>query len=85
MEVKGGIENSKSVLVYEAMGTCWLLMSINIGVNQTSSEIVAVAIFCAIISFDRVSGAHFNPAVTLAVLIKTGFKHIGFAVAIILS
>ena len=34
---------------------------------------------------DRVCGAHFNPAVSIAVLVKEGFSNFGFFVMIVLS
>lgn len=86
MEVPGGHRNKGLVCLYEALGTATLLMSINMtsGYNPYA---ISITIFAAIVVFGSVCGAHFNPAVTIAVLIKNGnfSKDLPFALLIIVS
>ena len=86
MEVPGGHQNKALVCLYEALGTATLLLAIN-WTNGGNAYAIAITIFAAIVVFGSVSGAHFNPAVTIAVLIKNGkiAKDLPFAVMIIVS
>jgi glycerol uptake facilitator-like aquaporin len=95
MEVSGGKNNKLIVCLYEALGTCFLLIAINWGSDSGTkavgyqSEVVAVIIFGCIINFGPISGAHFNPALTVGVLIKEGSKNfssnLGLSIMIIIS
>ena len=74
------------VCLYEALGTATLLIAIN-WTSGANPYAIAITIFAAIVVFGSVSGAHFNPAVTIAVLIKNGNmkKDLPFAIMIIAS
>ena len=78
MEIKNGYKNMVRVCIIEALGTCILTLAINFG-SQSSTDVViytaeavCVTLFCLIFLFGSISGGHFNPAVTIAVLIKEG-------------
>ena len=90
MEVKGGKENIGYVLLFEAIGTANLLYAINTsssGGHQPFS--VGLTIFGNICIMGEVSGGHFNPAVTLGVLIAEGSENfmmnLPYAIAIIFA
>ena len=90
MEVEGGKENKKYVLLYECIGTANLLYAINLSQAQGLTPFaVGLTIFSNICIFGEVSGGHFNPAVTLGVLIAEGTENlgsnIGFAIQIIMA
>ncbi len=78
MEIAGGHDNKHIVLFYELIGTAGLLLSINWGENPDNDLAgplsVAVTVFILIIIAAPISGAHFNPAITLGVLVvnRTG-------------
>ena len=78
MEVVGGEKNKLTVCLFEALGTCFLLMAINCGADSGNdtigyqAEVVAITILGSIIIFGPITGAHFNPAVTIGVLIREG-------------
>jgi len=77
MEVPGGKRNKLVVLLYELLGTCSLIYSVNMSANfQGGGNFQAIAVglmlTCNIMFLGGISGGHFNPAVTLAVLIKEG-------------
>ena len=69
MEVHNGKANKKYVLLYEALGTAILINAINLGgaFGPYASPLTLMGI---IFMLDPVSGAHFNPAVTVAVWIR---------------
>ena len=71
MEIVGGKANKGNVCVYEFFGTALYLLAYNWG-GFTSHAPVAIAVFVGTMMCARISGAHFNPAVTLGVLITNG-------------
>ena len=83
MEVPGAANNKLMVCLFEVIGTAMLLLSVNWG----TAEAVAGIIFTAIIMFGPISGAHFNPAVTIGVLVtqQSWKDNIGFALIVIIS
>jgi aquaporin Z len=71
MEVPGGSRNKLWVLVSELLGTAFLTAALNWGgCSSGEAECVGLAIFIMAQVFGPISGGHFNPAVTIAVLIK---------------
>lgn len=95
MEVPEGHRNKVFVCLYEALGTCVLLMAVNCGAVSGNdfvgyqSLVVAITLLGVIIIFGPITGGHFNPAVTLGVFIKEGpakFRQNGvFAILIMTS
>ena len=90
MEVKGGWENKSYVLLFEMIGTANLLYAVN--TSQSGSFVpfaVGLTIFGNICIFGEVTGGHFNPAVTIGVLVAEGREMLGrnikFALMIICS
>ena len=85
MEVKGGLNVKWTVFYMEFIGTAALLYAIN-----TSSESgmapygAGLTIMGNICIFGAITGGHFNPAITLGVLIAEGSenfgKNVGFAI-----
>ena len=84
MEVKNGSNFKKEVLLAEFLGTCGLILSVNM-VNSTTH--VSIACFVMIVLFGGISGGHINPAVTIGVYIeqKEYAKNICFAIMIMLA
>ena len=80
MEVPGGHANKLTVCLYEMIGTAFLLVGINLSRNLGAGSFqpvgVGLTLFGNIIMFGAISGGHFNPAVTLGVLIREGPKKI---------
>ena len=84
MEVPGGYENKCLVCLYEVMGTAVLILAIDLSMGNPLA--IGLLLLCAIACFDRVCGAHFNPAVSIAVLLKEGkMSNILFFLMIVLS
>ena len=67
METKLGHNRKFVVTVYEALGTA--LFAYCILVSGADAIAGALALFAMIIIFGDVTGGHFNPAVTLGVLV----------------
>lgn len=73
MEVPGGNNNTMFVLLSELIGTAFVMMAVNWGgVSDSAPQCVAMTVFILIQLFGNISGGHFNPAVTLAMLFKEG-------------
>jgi glycerol uptake facilitator-like aquaporin len=64
-----------------------LILSINWSSGASAPFAISITLFAALVVFGSVTGGHFNPAVTIAVLIKNGQfkKDLGFAAMIIMS
>ena len=86
MEVPTGKNNKAIVCLYEALGTAFLINSVNWSGNPVA---IPITLFCNIVIFGDITGGHFNPAVTLAVFVREGKdkmkENIGFCLMIITS
>ena len=75
MEVPGGKNNKILVCLYEAIGTFYLLLAVNMGADYQTfygAVSVGITVMAIVILFGPVCGAHYNPAVTTGVLIREG-------------
>ena len=74
MEVPGGHLNKTTVILYEVLGTALLTMIVNWSTAQKEMQPIAIGscLFSCMMLFGTLSGGHFNPAVSLAILIKEG-------------
>ena len=72
MEVPQGRHNKVIVCIYEALGTGLLIFAINMsGPGSPSAKFgICFTVFSLILIAGPISGAHFNPAVTLGVYIS---------------
>lgn len=71
MEVPGGKQNKVWVLISELLGTAMLAASINWGgCSSGTPQCVGLTVFIMAQVFGPISGGHFNPAVTVAMMIK---------------
>ena len=78
MEVPGGEKTKVWVLISELFGTAFLAAAVNWGGTSNSTAICAgLTIFIMALVFGPISGGHFNPAVSVAILIKHRHKNCG--------
>jgi glycerol uptake facilitator-like aquaporin len=74
MEVISGKSNKLIVCIYEFIGTALLIYAINLGAYGIAPNFaIAFMIFALILLGGPISGAHFNPAVTLGVYVSNRF------------
>ena len=67
METKTGHDRKLIVALYEFIGTC--MFTTIILISKANAEAAALGLFTQIIIFGDVTGGHFNPGVTLGVLV----------------
>lgn len=67
MEVPNGQNTKLTVMVYEFFGTAFLLYAINISNGNAFG--IGFTLFCLLLIGGKVSGAHYNPCVTIGVYI----------------
>lgn len=75
MEVSGSHSVREVVLFYEMLGTATLIFAVNLGGGYFAPLAVGFTLFANIAFFGSVSGGHFNPAVTAAVMVRLGLKN----------
>mmetsp|Transcript_105795 Transcript_105795/g.146262 ORF Transcript_105795/g.146262 Transcript_105795/m.146262 type:complete len:102 (-) Transcript_105795:535-840(-) len=68
MEVPNGNKNKLSVVLYEFLGTAFLLYAINL--SRGNAFAIAFTVFCLLITGGKISGAHYNPSVSIGVYIQ---------------
>lgn len=88
MEVKGADNHIFRVAFCEFLGTAALLYAINMSAVSGGFQPFAIGLTIAAVihQFDPVTGAHFNPAVTIAVFIReANIANIGFLFVIIVA
>lgn len=84
MEVKELSKVKLQGIIGEAAGTCILVASINL--SRGKPEAIGLALMAAICMFGGICGGHYNPAVTLGVLINEGkCSNFGYALGIMLA
>lgn len=82
MEVPGGHANKVWVLISELLGTAMLAAAINWGGTSSGTPHCAgLTIFIMAQVFGPISGGHFNPAITLSMMIK--HRHVTCGPAIV--
>ena len=67
METKTGHDRKLIVALYEFIGTC--MFTTIILISKANAEAAALGLFTQIIIFGDVTGGHFNPGVTLGVMV----------------
>lgn len=76
--------------MYEAFGTAFLMITINWSLGNPHG--ITIGLFTSIVTLGWATGGHFNPAVTMGVLVKQTYSkgvclkdNLLFAVSIIVS
>ena len=72
MEVELGRTRKGLVCFYEAFGTMLLMCAFNWESNDRRGLAGPIVIFAVTLLFSSISGGHFNPAVTMGVLMSGG-------------
>lgn len=76
MEIKGSHRIKHYVCLFEAIGSAWIMFVINWGASipgfKYGPPAVGTALFAGILCFGPICGGHFNPAVTMGVLVREG-------------
>lgn len=71
MEIRSAKQNKLTVFAYEALGTAFLLYSINMSFGYEFGQFgIAFTLFAVILIGGPITGAHYNPAVTLGVYVS---------------
>eukprot|EP00933_Yihiella_yeosuensis_P014793 TRINITY_DN13111_c0_g1_i1.p1 TRINITY_DN13111_c0_g1~~TRINITY_DN13111_c0_g1_i1.p1 ORF type:complete len:454 (-),score=111.58 TRINITY_DN13111_c0_g1_i1:224-1585(-) len=69
----GGVRTDDTALLSEFIGTFVLVLTVGLNVmanSQAAAFSIAASLMCMIYALGDVSGAHFNPAVTLAIMLS---------------
>lgn len=77
MDIEGGYDNKGYIVLEEMIGTALIMIAVNCGQNiMPSLQPIAIGLIVtmSIIMFDKVTGAHFNPAVTIGCYITEGIR-----------
>jgi glycerol uptake facilitator-like aquaporin len=76
-----------AIFIFEIIGTLFLVCAIEMVVQKGGNTVaIAFALFLGIQVSGAITGGHFNPAVTLAVLIAgSHYKKIGYAFLLIVA
>ena len=87
MEVPGGQNFKLQLCMRELLGTAFLVFAV--AASGGKPEAIAGTLFCNIMIFaGPLNGGHFNPAVTLAVLVREGMakvtENLGLAIMMII-
>lgn len=81
MEVPGAGNNKFWVLWSEFLGTAFLLVAVNWGGTSLNTPIcVGLTVMALAQIFGQISGGHFNPAVTVGMMIKHRHDNVAFNV-----
>ena len=85
MEVEGASNHKVMVLIYEILGTAFLIYAIL--VSNGNAIAVAFTVFSIILVLGPITGAHMNPAVTIGVYVAGGryAKDLGFMLLIVVA
>ena len=76
MEVSGGQSFKLQLCMRELLGTAFLVFAV--AASGGKPEAIAGTLFCNIMIFaGPLNGGHFNPAVTIAVLVREGMAKAG--------
>ena len=70
MEVSGASDHKLMVAIYEFLGTAFLGFAILVSVGNPFA--VSMSVFMIILVLGPITGAHMNPAVTIAVYASNG-------------
>jgi glycerol uptake facilitator-like aquaporin len=71
MEIYAAKDNKFIVFTYEMLGTCMLVFAINMQYGETFGVFgIAFMLFAWLLIGGPITGAHFNPAVTLGVYLS---------------
>ena len=84
MEIKNGDKFKFAVCLTECLGTAVLVLAINL--SRGDPYTIGLSLMCSIVVFGPICGAHYNPAVTVAVFIMEGkLSNLFFCMCILIA